>query len=318
MTAEQADEDHGDGVGQEEPFRPRAGLHAQALDEIDGQAHHDAEGQAAQVDEGEPRMAGRVDELAGGELFGFRRGDLRGAQLGGQGQQHAERGDAQHGHGGKEVGLAAQQREDALAHGGDDGIRQERGQGKEGKAAGALALGDAAHHDGHHAAGIDGQGDALHDAQRPDHADHMFLGHQRIGQHDAAGEDDGAEQRRQLVALEEDHAGQRPEQQHHGRQAGKQDAAPVGADGEAFQPLFKAVEHGQIAVAAHGHAEEQDKIPAEQFFLGVLAGKVSWAIRAKGHGYLCQPSGPAPGAGGMRSETRRRRMLLGVKKGLTA
>ena len=86
----------------------------------------------------------------------------------------------------------------------------------------------------------------------------------RIGQHDAAGKADGDQQGRQLAAREQHDAGQGPPEQDHGEQGREQDAAPVGADLQAFQPLFETVEDGHIAVVAHGHAEKQDEVATEE------------------------------------------------------
>ena len=265
MAAEQTHQDDGGGVAHEEHGRGGAGGHAQALHEVDGQGRHDAEGKAGQIDAAQAGVGHGIEDGARRHLvLGRIGGDLGLAQLGGQGHEHAQCGDGQHGHEGEQTGLTAQQGQDLFAYGRDDGIGQQGGQGEDGEAPGALALGDATDQHGHHTAGVDRQRDALGDAQAQDQPDAVGPVDEGIGQHDAAGKADGDQQGRQLAAREQHDAGQGPPEQDHGEQGREQDAAPVGADLQAFQPLFETVEDGHIAVVAHGHAEKQDEVATEE------------------------------------------------------
>ena len=220
--------------------------------EVDGQGRHDAEGKAGQIDAAQAGVGHGIEDGARRHLvLGRIGGDLGLAQLGGQGHEHAQCGDGQHGHEGEQTGLTAQQGQDLFAYGRDDGIGQQGGQGEDGEAPGALALGDATDQHGHHTAGVDRQRDALGDAHRVcvDCAGGVLRDQhgpvdEGIGQHDAAGKADGDQQGRQLAAREQHDAGQGPPEQDHGEQGREQDAAPVGADLQAFQPLFETVEDG--------------------------------------------------------------------------
>ena len=110
MAAEQTHQDDGGGVAHEEHGRGGAGGHAQALHEVDGQGRHDAEGKAGQIDAAQAGVGHGIEDGARRHLvLGRIGGDLGLAQLGGQGHEHAQCGDGQHGHEGEQTGLTAQQ-----------------------------------------------------------------------------------------------------------------------------------------------------------------------------------------------------------------
>ena len=176
---------------------------------------------------------------------------FRNAQAGGQRRQHAQSRNAEQRCPGEKPGFSAYQRQQRLSHGGDDGVGQQQRQREDGEAAGALPLGNTGNQHGHDAGGVDGKRRALQRAHARDNGGEMRpSGKEGVGQHDAAGEKDGAGQRRQLTASEQSEAGQRTAQQDHDEHAGQQDAAHVGGDADAFQPLLKAVIDGNIAVVA--------------------------------------------------------------------
>ena len=271
-AAEDAHQNDGHGVEEEKGGGISPCQGAQALDEEDAGACANGEGHHGGVDKAKTRV-GDTEREPSHILAKIRvpaLGKLGLFEAWGEKACHNETGNEQKACERVEMGFIPDYGEQVFAKGGDDAVGQKKGDGKEGKAPGALPWGNAAHKNGNDACGKKGQEGALKDAKAKQGPLEEGRGRIEIlvAEEHARADKQGGNDDRQLVALQEKDYGAGTRDKEGSEQDAKQKASPVRINCDLHKPLLEAVVDGKVAVAEKGKKEEQDKVQGQQL-LGV-------------------------------------------------